>query len=101
MAELSTQERQRLLRTIMRYWSKTTVGPNYGGLTKAEILAAVNATDSWIEDNQLDYNNALPIPARTNLSSEQKTLLFCAVALLRVDPGVAELLRRALGVGVS
>ena len=63
--------------------------------------AAVDATDTWIDDSQGSYNNALPQPARSELTAIQKTLLFCAVALMRVDPGVAALLRRALRVEVD
>lgn len=55
----------------------------YGGITKPQLLAAVNATDQWQDDNQAAYNTALPVAARTGLSANEKTLLYCYVALKR------------------
>jgi hypothetical protein len=54
-----------------------------GALTKAELRAAVDATDQWIDGNAAAYNAALPQPARGVLTADQKTLLFCYVALRR------------------
>ena len=98
MAVLSAEDRARIWRALQRYWSQLW---ETLALSDPDILAAVEATDAWIEDNQAAYNNALPLAARTNLTATQKTLLFCAVALMRVDPGLAVLLRRALGVEVD
>jgi hypothetical protein len=76
----------------MRYWSnlRETVADS-----STLLQTLVNETDGWIDDNQVGYNTAL---SSNNLTPAQKTLIFCAVALIRVDPGVAALLRRALGV---
>jgi hypothetical protein len=82
MAELSTTDRQRIWRGLMRWWSNLREPL---ALAKVELQAAVDATDAWIEANQAAYNNALPVAARNNLTAAQKTLLFCAVALARVD----------------
>ncbi len=79
----------------MRYWSRE--GDSIAE-SKAELQTLVNETDGWIDDNQTSYNSALTV---NNLSATQKTLLFCAVALMRVDPDVAALLKRALGVEVD
>lgn len=54
-----------------------------GALTKVDLRAAVDATDQWIEDNAAAYNAALSQPARGVLTTDQKTLLFCFVALRR------------------
>lgn len=54
-----------------------------GALTKADLRAAVDATDQWIDDNASAFNTALPLAARTNLTAAQKTFLFCYVALRR------------------
>lgn len=51
--------------------------------TKAELRAAVNATDDWIDANAAAFNSALPLAFRTNASQVQKTLLFCWVAMRR------------------
>jgi hypothetical protein len=67
---------------LARLWSRNWTSIP---ISKAELLAAVEATDDWIETNQASYNAALPEAARTDLTTAQKTLLFCAVALARVD----------------
>ena len=91
MATLLTVDRERIWRGLMRYLSRLR---QTLALSKAELLAAVGATDGWIDSNQAGYNAALPEAARTNLTAEQKTLLFCAVALMRVS---GAMLRRVLG----
>ena len=81
MATLSTEDRQRVWRGAMRWWSKSqTVQP----WLKIQLYNAVAATDNWIESNQASYVAALPQPFQGTSSEEQKTLLFCAVALARV-----------------
>lgn len=50
------------------------------GLTKAELLAAVDATDTWIDDNAGAYNTAIPLPARTEMTKSQKARLLTLVA---------------------
>ena len=94
MAILSEADRARIWRGLQRYWSRHFEAV---AITKPELLAAVQATDTWIDNNQASFNAALPIAARTGLTATQKTLLFCAVALMRVDPGMAGWLRQALG----
>jgi hypothetical protein len=75
----------------MRWWSDLREPL---AVSKWDLLAAVEATDDWIDDNQAAYNAALPEAARTALTAGQKTLLFCAVALARVS---IALLRRMFG----
>lgn len=79
---LTVEDRARVHRGLMRWWSgqREAVAVN-----KEAILAAVNATDDWIEANQASYNQALPQPFRDQATLVQKTLLFCAVALARVS----------------
>lgn len=98
MAVLDLTDRARIWRGLIRYWSNLRENID---LSKAELLAAVNATDGWIDDNAASYNSALPLPARTDLTAAQKTLLFVCVAVMRQDPTVATLLRRLLGVEVD
>ena len=50
------------------------------GLTKPELKAAVDATDDYIAATQGDYNQALPEPARSTLTKQQKAELFTQVA---------------------
>ena len=82
MAILSEQDRQRIWRGLMRYWSRLR---EEVGVNKQDLKDAIDATDQWIDDNQSSYNSALPEPAKSNLTLAQKTLLFCAVALMRVS----------------
>jgi hypothetical protein len=49
------------------------------------MRAAVDATDDWIEANQASFNSALPLPARTALTSKQKVRLFLSVAQMRFN----------------
>jgi len=99
MAELSTEDRQRIWRGLMRYWSnaRTTLAD----YSKADLQAAINATDIWIDDNQVAYNSSLPNPFKTQATDAEKSLMFCAVTMMRMSPGLANLLRRALGVEVD
>jgi hypothetical protein len=79
----------------MRYWSNER---EVIAASKPLLQTLVNETDAWIDDNQVSFNGAL---SANSLTATQKTLMFCAVALLRVEPGVAALLRRALGVSTE
>jgi len=91
MAVLPEEDRQRIHRGIMRYWSGLF---EQVAVTKTQLKSAVDATDQWIEDNQASYNSALPTAFRNNATTAQKTLLFCAVALGRVS---MNFLRTVLG----
>jgi len=75
----------------MRWWSKYWEQTNF---LSADLLAAVAATDNWIDSNAASYNSALPITFRNNATLVQKTMLFCVVALMRVNQS---LLRAVVG----
>jgi hypothetical protein len=77
MAVMSNEERRRCWAQFMR----ANLEPL--SITKAELRAAVDATDQWIEDNSSAYNLAIPQPARGAMSATQKTLLFVYVAMRR------------------
>lgn len=80
MAALTSGERAVVMAHIQR--PQQSFG-TLGALTKAQLRTAVDETDQWIEDNSSAYNLALSQPARGALTSQQKTLLFCFVALRR------------------
>lgn len=82
MAVLSTANRAAISVDIQQQFSRVfeTIA-----LTKAEIQAAIDATDVWIDANASAFNLALPEPARTNLTAKQKTRLFFAVASKRQE----------------
>lgn len=85
MAVLDATARSRVWAHAMR----DDVFGSLAGLTKADLRAAVDATDDWIESAQgalppaTGYNSALPQPARGSLTVQQKTILFCWVAARR------------------
>jgi len=48
-------------------------------LSKADLRAAVDAIDGWIDANAASFNAAIPLPARTALTMRQKLRLFVAI----------------------
>lgn len=92
MATLPVEDQQRISAGIQRYWSQ--FWERTAGFTSADLLAAVQATDTWIENNQAGFNTALPTAFRNNATLAQKTLLFCCVAAARVSMAF---LRRLVG----
>ena len=80
---LTTEDQRRIWRGLMRHWSN--LREPVGNLNKHDLFDAVEATDDWIEASQGSFNQALPSVARNALTPEQKTLLFCVVALARVS----------------
>lgn len=75
MATLDTTTRQAIRDYLMRRFGY--------GITKADLRAAIDATDSWIDGNSAAFNATLPAAAQAGLSLTQKTVLFCFVALKR------------------
>ena len=88
---LTPDEQQKVTNGLMRSWS--TIWEQVS-ISSDELLAAVAATDGWVESNQASYNSSLPDAARNDLTQAQKTLLFCAVACARVS---IAFLRRVFG----
>jgi hypothetical protein len=84
MPALPDADRKRIWRGLSRWWSNVR---EPFALTKADLQAAIAATDTWIDSNQASFNSALPVAARNNMTLAQKTLLFCAVALMRQGLG--------------
>lgn len=56
-------------------------------LTKAQLQAAVDAIDDWLDANAVAMNSALPAAARTGLSTTQKAMLLMAVIARRYRVG--------------
>ena len=50
---------------------------------KADIAAAVAACDTWVESNQVSYNNALPAAFKANATASQKARLLSMVLAKR------------------
>lgn len=73
MALLSEAERQEIWRALMRRWSRNS---EVCSISKADLRAAVDAMDQFLEDNAAAVNAAIPQPARAELSVPQKALLL-------------------------
>lgn len=86
MAVLSDNDRA-ALRSAFTTALSTAFEP-LGALTKAELRAALNAVDDWVDANQASFNAALPLPARTELTASQKARLLASVVQRRFDLGV-------------
>lgn len=57
------------------------------GITKADLRAAIDAVDDWVNANAASFNSAIPQPARASLTTEQKAQLLLAVVRKRFDTG--------------
>lgn len=82
MALLSAADRTGTCADYMR--DVSAVREQLAGVTKADLLAAVNAVDQWIDDNSASFNSAIPQPARSALTTQQKADLFLRVLRRRV-----------------
>ena len=58
MAVLTSAERRDVWDELMQEASRVR---SEVGITKADLRAAIDATDQWIEDNQGSFNTALPV----------------------------------------
>lgn len=81
MAVLSDPDRVAVWADFMR--DPTNIGNGASGLTKAQLRAAVDAVDQWTDDNASAYNAAIPVAARTALTSRQKAALLLYVVRRR------------------
>lgn len=80
MAVLSSALRAKILKWFMRE-NQTSCA-----FSKAELQAAINVTDQWVEDNTASYIAALNSGAngfRVNSTAAQKSLVFAYVLLER------------------
>ena len=73
MAELSAGDRALVTGGWMRECTTSYA------LTKAELRAAIDAMDTWANDNATAFNNAIPQPARGVLTAKQKAWLLLRV----------------------
>ncbi len=91
MAVLPDEDRVRIWRGLMRYWSglRETID-----VSKSDLREAVNAADAWVDSMAASYNTALPTTFRNSATQSQKSLLLVAVVLMRFNVG---LLRQIFG----
>lgn len=77
MAVLSEGERALIHKAFM---AKGHTAPS---LLKADVRAAVNAADDWIDTNAAGFNTALPQPFRGAATTAQKAIILAYCALRR------------------
>lgn len=85
MAILVDADRESIKAEIMQDFSSAQ---EPCGITKADLRAAINAADDWANANAVNYNSALPLPARTVLTAAQKARLLMHVVRKRWLSGV-------------
>ena len=80
MAVLSEGDRQNLWAKYMEDASGRRDGI---GLTKAQLRAAIDAADDWVDSNRASFNGALPAAAQSNLTAAQKAEILMYVVRRR------------------
>lgn len=82
MAVLSNGERVNLWAQLMRDLSDNR---ETCALTKVQLQAALNAADDWADGVASNFNSALPVAARNNLTAQQKARLLTTVIRRRFE----------------
>lgn len=77
MAVLTTAGRVAVAAGFMRELAESVA------FTKPHLVAAVAATDDWVEANTTSFNTALPAAFRTSATTAQKIALLCYVLMRR------------------
>ncbi len=85
MAVLTDNQRAAVWAEFMRDVCKDR--EQYGTLTKADIRAAVNALDDFLNAQAATINSTIPQPARAQLTTAQKARLLTAVIRHRYIQG--------------
>ncbi len=101
MAALSVADRTKVLKGLMRWWSRNgTVIP---GILKTDLYnptsntGAIADTDNWIDthagntsQDTVGFNGALSNPVKANMPASEKTLMFIAVDCMRYNQALLE-----------
>jgi hypothetical protein len=83
MATLSESDRIQAMAEVMR----DLVGESIS-ITKPDLIAAVNAVDTWVSNNEYSYDTNLPAIAKAGLTVSQKAKLLLYVVRKRFVIGV-------------
>lgn len=83
MAVLSNADRI----AVWEQWMRENKEAITGVLDRNQLKAAIDAADTWANDNASSYNSALPLPARTVLTSAQKAAILMFVIAKRHSVG--------------
>lgn len=68
-------------RQVWAHAMRSAFGP--WAVNKTDLRAAVDAVDTWVDDNTASFNTAIPQPARGALTTLQKSALLCYVVMRR------------------
>lgn len=79
MAVLSAADRQ----VVKAQWMREPIGAC--AVSKADLQAAINAIDDWVDANAASFNVAIPQPARSALTIKQKAWLLTFVVRQRFE----------------
>lgn len=71
-------------RAALQFMRDSSLSQESCGFTKADLQAALGATDQWVEDNTTSFNTALPQPFRGQATTAQKTMLLAYVLWRRI-----------------
>lgn len=82
MAVLSNADR---LAIWARYMSDASAGAIPIPVNKADLRAAIDAIDGWIDANAAAFNAAIPQPARGALTAREKASLLTYVIRRRFE----------------
>lgn len=82
MATLSAEDRQAIWAKYMQDCGSARIEIP---LAKAELRAAVDAIDGWVDANAASFNAAIPQPARGALSTKEKSSLLVYVVRKRFE----------------
>jgi len=80
MAILIDVDRKHIL---IKYMSDISVRRETTGLLKADLIAAINSIDAWIDSNVVAFNSAISQPARLTLTAKQKAELLMLIVSKR------------------
>lgn len=82
MAVLSDNDRAALMQKFAQDMSSTRTAVS---IVKADLRAAVNTIDDWVDTNASAFNTAIPQPARGALTTQQKAKLLWYVMQRRFE----------------
>lgn len=83
MSTLSDADRNIASVRLQKYLS--SIRESLGSVTRADIKAAIDGLDNYIDTNGAGINSAIPQPARAQLSTRQKALLLAYVCIRRSE----------------
>jgi len=82
MAVLGDNDRVTMVQKFAQNMSGTRTAVS---IVKADMRAAVNAIDDWVEANASAFNTAIPQPARGASTTQQKAKLLWYVVQRRFE----------------